>query len=57
LHLLSAETEAALRATGGDERQTARIICDTIATMTDRFAVRTYRRLIDPEFGSIVDLV
>lgn len=57
LGLLPAETEAELKAADGDESVSRRIICDTIAKMTDRFAVRTYRRLIDPEFGSIVDLV
>ena len=33
------------------------IICDYIASMTDGFATRTYKRLFDPEFGSIVDLI
>lgn len=40
---------------GKNER--ARAICDYISGMTDRFAVRTYRRLFDPDFGSIVDFV
>ncbi|TWT78843.1 Deoxyguanosinetriphosphate triphosphohydrolase [Planctomycetes bacterium CA13] len=57
LRLLTADTEAALKEATGDEHTSARIICDTIAQMTDRFAVRTYRRLLDPEFGSIVDLI
>jgi dGTPase len=35
----------------------ARLICDYISTMTDGFAVRTYKRLTDPDFGSIADLV
>jgi len=35
----------------------ARIICDYIAGMTDRFATRTYKRLFDPDFGSIVDFI
>ena len=35
----------------------ARLICDHISAMTDGFAVRTYKRLADPDFGSIVDLV
>ncbi|MBD3374696.1 dNTP triphosphohydrolase [candidate division KSB1 bacterium] len=35
----------------------ARIICDHLASMTDGFAIRTYKRLYDPDFGSIVDLV
>lgn len=34
-----------------------RIICDYISGMTDGFVVRTYRRLFDPQFGSITDLV
>jgi len=25
--------------------------------MTDGFAIRTYKRLFDPEFGSLVDLI
>ena len=35
----------------------ARILCDHVANMTDGFATRTYKRLYDAEFGSIVDLV
>ncbi|MBL7995603.1 dNTP triphosphohydrolase [bacterium] len=35
----------------------ARLICDYIAGMTDVFAIRTYKRLFDPDFGSIMDLV
>lgn len=34
-----------------------RIICDYISGMTDGFVVRTYKRLFDPDFGSIIDLV
>ncbi len=34
-----------------------RLVCDYVAGMTDGFAVRTYKRLFDPEFGSIADLV
>ena len=34
----------------------ARCICDWLAGMTDGMIVRTYRRLFDPEFGSIRDL-
>ena len=56
LRLLPEELESSI---GGapDEDGKARLICDALAKMTDRFAVRTYRRLVDPEFGSIVDLV
>ncbi len=35
----------------------ARLLCDYIAGMTDVFAIRTYKRLFDPDFGSIMDLV
>ena len=38
------------------DRMRARIVCDYLAGMTDGFAVRTYKRLFDPEFGSILDL-
>ena len=33
-----------------------RLICDQLAEMTDSRAIRAYKRLYDPEFGSIVDL-
>ena len=35
----------------------ARLLCDYLAGMTDSFAIKTYRRLFDPGFGSIVDIV
>jgi dGTPase len=34
----------------------ARRICDWLAGLTDGMIVRTYRRLNDPDFGSIRDL-
>jgi len=34
----------------------ARRICDYLAGMTDGMIIRTYRRLFDPEFGSLRDL-
>ncbi|MBK1832440.1 hypothetical protein [Roseibacillus ishigakijimensis] len=40
-----------------DERLRARLICDLLAAMTDGSAVRMYRRLFEPGFGSIGDLV
>ena len=40
-----------------DANGRARLVCDWIANMTDRFAFRTYRRLFDAEFGSITDFV
>ena len=38
------------------ERAKARRICDWLAGLTDGLIVQTYRRLFDPEFGSIRDL-
>jgi dGTPase len=55
-HLLNEGIEQMFeRAKNAEER--ARLLCDHIAGMSDDYVVRTYRRLIDPEFGSIVDLV
>ncbi|MEM9080889.1 MAG: hypothetical protein AAGC74_09390, partial [Verrucomicrobiota bacterium] len=38
-------------------RAKARLVCDLLAGMTDGSAVRMYRRLFEPGFGSIGDLV
>lgn len=54
--LLPTDTETYVRAES-DPMRRARLICDYIAGMTDGFAIRTYKRLFDPDFGSIVDLV
>ena len=54
--LLPAVVEAEIAA-AGDEAGRARLVCDAVAEMTDPFAVRTYKRLFDADFGSIVDLV
>lgn len=40
-----------------DKIKRARIICDYIAGMTDGFAIRSYKRLFDPDYSSLVDLV
>ena len=40
-----------------DEAGKARFICDHLSGMSDDFAVRTYRRLFDPLFGSIGDFI
>ena len=37
--------------------QKMRLLCDHIAGMTDGFAIRTYKRLFDAEFGSLADLI
>jgi dGTPase len=40
-----------------NEAGRARLICDHLASLTDVSATRTYKRLFDPTFGSITDLV
>lgn len=54
-YLLPAHYHTALQQ--GDEHARRRMICDYISGMTDGFVVRTYKRLFDPDFGSIVDLI
>jgi dGTPase len=51
------EEEEALIAAQSTETERARIVCDVLARMTDGIASRTYKRLFDADFGSIVDLV
>jgi len=42
---------------GVEDRDTRlRLLCDHLAGMTDGAAMRTYRRLTDPDFSSILDL-
>ncbi len=57
LLLLPKDLEEALDAKDIKDSARVRIICDYIAGMTDRFAIRIYKRLFDPDFGSIVDLI
>lgn len=40
-----------------NKKSRARLVCDQIAGMTDSYAMRTYRRLFDPDYSSIADLV
>ena len=54
--ILSDEQEAQIFA-ADSEKDRARLVCDAIARMTDTVASRTYKRLFEPDFGSIVDLV
>ena len=56
LHLHPADVESDIEQTD-HVNDRARLICDWIASMTDRFAFRTYRRLFDADFGSITDFV
>jgi dGTPase len=57
LALLSGDFEEEMASAGSDPGRRARIICDYLAGMTDGFASRIYKRMFDPDFGSIVDLV
>lgn len=54
---LLADEEESLIATQNSEAGRARVVCDVLAKMTDGIASRTYKRLFDADFGSIVDLV
>ncbi len=56
LSLLSRDFEEEMAATK-EQTKRARILCDYLAGMTDGFATRIYKRMFDPDFGSIVDLV
>jgi dGTPase len=56
LHLLSALDESAIEA-ATDEAGKARVICDCLSHLTDNQATRFYRRLFEPDYGSMVDLV
>ncbi|MFN0101978.1 MAG: dGTP triphosphohydrolase [Bryobacteraceae bacterium] len=57
-HLLPKDTLARVLAVPQSEPQKrARHICDHLAGVSDDFAVRTYRRMFEPTFGSLVDLV
>jgi dGTPase len=54
--LLEAENEKMFeKAKGAGQR--ARLLSDYISGMSDDYLVRMYRRLVDPEFGSMGDLV
>jgi dGTPase len=51
------KNEQALLAATSDPLMRHRIICDFIAGLTDDLAIRTYKRLYNPEFGSIAELL
>ena len=52
MDFLPADVSARIKTAGGS-RQRARVICDYLAGMTDAFAVRFYKRLFSPEFGTL----
>jgi dGTPase len=56
LQLLPTQVQQLL-ATETDARGRHRRLCDYVAGLTDGLAVRTYKRLYDPDFGSIAELV
>ncbi len=55
LYILPNPTSSWIREAPDTPRK-ARLICDFLAGLTDGEAVRLYRRLFDPDFGSITDL-
>ncbi len=55
-NLLPRDTESVVR-NAADPTVRMRLLCDYIAGMTDGFAIRTYKRLFDAEFGSLADLI
>ncbi len=56
INLLPLDAEISVRS-AASAQQRMRLLCDHIAGMTDGFAVRTYKRLFDAEFGSLADLI
>jgi dGTPase len=55
IHILPPRVGRLLEAEKSTEAK-ARRISDWLAGLTDGMIVRTYRRLFDPEFGSLRDL-
>ncbi|MEM7697255.1 MAG: dGTP triphosphohydrolase [Verrucomicrobiota bacterium] len=51
------EAEESLILAEPEEAKRARMICDHLARLTDGLASRTYKRLFDADYGSILDLV
>jgi dGTPase len=37
--------------------EAARLLCDHLSGMTDAYALRSYKRLLDPDYGSISELI
>jgi dGTPase len=40
-----------------DKPARARLLCDHLSGMTDAYALRSYKRLLDPDYGSISELI
>lgn len=56
IKLLPDYTDKIIRAEK-DSSMKVRMICDYISGMTDAYAVRIYRRLFDPDYGSLIDFI
>ena len=41
----------------GTPAEKARLLCDHLSGMTDAYALRSYKRLFDPDYGSISELI
>ncbi len=41
----------------GTKTERARLLCDHLSGMTDAYALRSYKRLFDPDYGSISELI
>ena len=55
LHLLPPELETGLLTT--DRSEGRRRLCDLLAELTDASATRLFRRLFEPHFGGLSDLL
>jgi dGTPase len=40
-----------------EQAEKARLLCDHLSGMTDAYALRSYKRLLDPDYGSISELI
>jgi dGTPase len=54
--LLPSDVHSAVRACENESGR-ARLLCDHLAGMTDAYALRSYKRLFDPDYGSISELI
>jgi dGTPase len=54
--LLPSEVHGVIRETGSISEK-ARLLCDHLSGMTDAYALRSYKRLFDPDYGSISELI
>jgi dGTPase len=54
--LISGEVHGVVCETA-DLKDRARLLCDHLSGMTDAYALRSYKRLFDPDYGSISELI